>query len=56
MYTERNPRAISNIAGSLEGKIPFNKNGFTAALTFWGQFLDHDLDLIGENPEETFDI
>ena len=41
-----NPRNISNYVGALSGDIPLNPYGITVATTFWGQFMDHDLDFI----------
>ena len=38
------------------GEIPFNKFGFTVALTIWGQFIDHDLDLVKDGRGESVPI
>ena len=43
-----NPRTLSNLIGEVSGSIPENKFNISVALTFWGQFIDHDLDLINE--------
>ena len=47
MIDEKNPREISNIVGPVsKGQISLNNEGFSIALTIWGQFIDHDLDLV----------
>ena len=52
-----NPREISNFIGNVpRGEIPFNKFGFTVALTIWGQFIDHDLDLVKDGRGESVPI
>ena len=55
--TDRNsPRMISNMVASQQGSIP-NENGGTDFVWIWGQFLDHDLDLVPTlEPVEAFDI
>lgn len=52
----RSAREISNIVLAQEGPIP-NAAGFSDFLWQWGQFLDHDLDLVPViDPPEPFPI
>ena len=39
-----------------DGDVPINPDGFTVALTIWGQFIDHDLDLVIDADEEEVPI
>lgn len=50
MVSGPNPRIISNLVGALSGTIPTNPYGSSIAMTFWGQFMDHDLDFIKDGP------
>ena len=43
-FTRPNPRTISNTISAQEGTIP-SRRVLTTMLIFWGQFLDHDIDL-----------
>ena len=46
-----NPREISNAIADQGGLSILNQNQFTDLFWQWGQFLDHDIDLTGNAPE-----
>jgi hypothetical protein len=54
--TRPNPRAISNAVVAQSRSIP-NEHGASDWVWQWGQFIDHDLDLVvSADPAEPFDI
>lgn len=50
-----NPRVISNAVFSQEGLLP-DVMGLSDYAWAWGQFIDHDITLVGEDHQETMDI
>ena len=50
-----NVRDVSNTVAAQEQPI-YNKKNATDMLWQWGQFLDHDIDLTGGNPDDPFPI
>jgi Animal haem peroxidase len=51
-----NPRTVSNnIVGEGDANVP-NPDGFSAFMYSWGQFLDHDLDLVNSDGKTHIDI
>lgn len=50
-----NPREVSNALGAQDSNT-VNSHGLSNLFTFFGQFLDHDLDLTDENSAEKMSI
>ena len=51
-----NPRTISNqVVGEGDADVP-NPEGFSAFMYSWGQFIDHDLDLVNSDGVNHIDI
>ena len=51
-----NPRTVSNnVVGEGDANVP-NPDGFSAFMYSWGQFIDHDLDLVNSDGVNHIDI
>lgn len=52
MHYGPNPRMISNVVVDGHGDLP-NSEGLSGMMYAWGQFIDHDLDLMNSTVSTT---